>query len=498
MTDPIESSRPMRRAWMGILMASLAWVRATGEEPLHPRAALEAVAGPAARSVAQAKQPVPLKGPTPGRAASTNLSIRWGRKPDGVDARILRQPLSKVLAELARATGWKVYVEPGVQGTVTSSFKGLPGNEALDRILHGINHAVLGGTNGTRRLLVFDSNPSRATRAVAPADDLVIENELVAILAPGSGLSAAELARKTGGEVAGTLEAIGAARLRYKDADAAAAARDALKDINGVSIEDNRRFLNTDTAEGAADATAPRPLRIVPASSPEGRLVIGLVDTAVQVLDPSHEAFILSRESVAGQSSTDPALSHGTTMFSNLMKAAEATAGKAGGPVGFGVVSVDVYGANDNTSSFDVAMGIQKAVEKKANVINLSLSGDTDAPYLRQMIAAYRQQGVLFLAAAGNEPVADPRFPAAYPEVIAVTAGNSQGQFAPYANRGPFVDLMLPGTGIVPYQGDLWRVNGTSTATAHASGIAGALWNPSVGSAANLESILRKQFGIGP
>ena len=232
--------------------------------------------------------------------------------------------------------------------------------------------------------------------------------------------------------------------------------------------------------------------------SPEGRLVIGLVDTAVQVLDPTHEAFILSRESVAGPTSADASLAHGTSMFSNLMKAAETTATRAGGQVNFGVVAVDVYGPHENTSAFDVAMGIQKAIERKANVINLSLSGDTDSPYLRQMVSAYRQQGVLFLAAAGNEPVADPRFPAAYPEVIAVTAGNAQGQFAPYANHGSFVDLMLPGTGIVPYQGDLWRVTGTSTATAYASGIAGALWNPSVGSPANLESILRKQFGVGP
>lgn len=464
-----------------------------------PRAVLDALATTAEASGGPGPAPrAPLRPAPSVRAASTNLSIQWGRKQGLVDARIVRQPLAKVLPELARATGWRVFVEPGVEGRVTSSFKGLTPNEALDRILHGFNHAVVGGTNGSRRLLVFDSNPSGATTPVEASDDLRVENELVAILKPGSGLSATELARKTGGEVAGTLDAIGAARLRYADADAADAARRALGGMEGVTVEDNRRFPNTDSADNAAEAAAPRPLRIVPASSPEGRLVIGLIDTAVQPMDPSHEAFILSRESVAGPASQDPALAHGTSMFSNLMKAAEATAGRTGGQAHFGVVAVDVYGSNDNTSAFDVALGIQRAVERKANVINLSLSGDTDAPYLRQMIAAYRRQGVLFLAAAGNEPVTDPRFPAAYPEVVAVTAGNAQGQLAPYANHGAFVDLMLPGTGIVPFQGDLWRVHGTSTATAHASGVAGALWNPSVGSAAHLESLLRKQYGVGP
>lgn len=480
-----------------ILLWAVAAVCASAQALPDARAALESIAPPATPTPTPTPR-APLKPATPARAASTNLAIRWGRRPDSVDARVIRQPLAKVLAELGRATGWKVFVEPGVQGTVTSSFKGLKANEALDRILHGFNHALVTSTNGTRRLLVFDSNPSGATAAVAPSDDLRVDNELVALLKPGSGLSAADLARQTGGEVAGTLDAINAARLRYPDADAANAARDKLQGIDGVSIEDNRRFLNTDSAEAGDAAANPRPLRITPAATGDGKLVIGLVDTAIQVLDPSHEAFILSRDSVAGTASQDPSLAHGTTMFANLMKSAEATAGKAGAAVNFGVVSVDIYGANDNTTAFDVALGIQKAIERKANVINLSLSGDTDAPYLRQMISAYRQQGVLFLAAAGNEPVADPRFPAAYPEVIAVSAGNAQGQFAPYANHGSFVDLVLPGSGIVAYQGDLWRVNGTSTATAYASGAAGALWNPSLGRPANLEPILRKHFGIGP
>ena len=487
---------PMQGRWarpFSMLTLSSASTALWAQSAPDARTALEAIAPPVSTDTPRA----PLRPPATTRTGSTNLAIHWGRKPNSVDARVIRQPLSKVLPALARATGWKVFVEPGVEGVVTSSFKGLPSNEALDRILHGFNHAVVTSTNGQRRLLVFHSNPSGATAAVAAADDLRVENEIVAVLQPGSGWSAADLARKTGGEVAGTLDALNAARLRYADADAANKARDTLKAMDGVSLEDNRRFLNTDSAETDDTGSTPRPLRITPASTGNGKLVIGLVDTGVQVLDPSHEAFILSRDSVVGGASADPALAHGTTMFSNLMKSAEATAGK-GGQVNFGVVSVDVYGANDNTTAFDVALGIQKAIERKANVINLSLSGDTDAPYLRQMISAYRQQGVLFLAAAGNEPVADPRFPAAYPEVIAVTAGNAQGQYAPYANHGAFVDLMLPGSGVVSYHGDLWRVNGTSTATAYASGAAGALWNPSIGSPANLEPILRKQFGVGP
>jgi hypothetical protein len=65
-------------------------------------------------------------------------------------------------------------------------------------------------------------------------------------------------------------------------------------------------------------------------------------------------------------------------------------------------------------------------------------------------------------------------YPAAYPEVLAVTAGN-RGQLAPYANRGQFIDVMAPGSSYVQYGGMNYVVSGTSPAAAYVSGIAGAL-----------------------
>src|SRR5262249_28931989 len=85
------------------------------------------------------------------------------------------------------------------------------------------------------------------------------------------------------------------------------------------------------------------------------------------------------------------------------------------------------------------------------------------------------EKGIVFFGAAGNEPVTTPTFPAAYPEVVAVTAGDRNGQIADYANRGSFVDIMAPGTSVVPFDGQAYSVVGTSSATAYASGIAAGL-----------------------
>jgi hypothetical protein len=426
---------------------------------------------------------------------TNELSLTWRKDPDSVDARIIRQPLSKVLPHIAKASGWQVFTEPGTDSLISSAFRNQPAREAIGRILSNFSYAIVPGTNNRPRLLVFRTSSGSATEEVDPSDALRVDEEVVVRLKDGSRLTAEELAKLTGGEVAGKLEGLNAARIRYPDAAAADAAREKLAGIDGVSVEDNHRLPNQDSAGLLEGLAASAGLGIRPAAVSTGKLVIGLIDSAVQPINPAYDAFLVGRESVVATKSTSSELSHGTSMFANIVKAAETTAGQ-GGTAAFGVLAVDVYGANESTTAFDVAMGIQRAIERGANVINLSLSSTVHSPFLHGTIQMYNERGVQFLAAAGNDPIITPTFPASYPEVLAVTAGNSSGQFAPYANRGPFVDLMLPGSGIVPYGGDRWLVTGTSTATAYASGIAGALWNPSIGSPSNLTPLLLQKFGV--
>ena len=47
-----------------------------------------------------------------------------------------------------------------------------------------------------------------------------------------------------------------------------------------------------------------------------------------------------------------------------------------------------------------------------------------------------------------DEPSTIPVYPAAYPDVVAVTAGDKKGNIAPYANRGSFVDVVAPGVSL--------------------------------------------------
>jgi thermitase len=53
------------------------------------------------------------------------------------------------------------------------------------------------------------------------------------------------------------------------------------------------------------------------------------------------------------------------------------------------------------------------------------------------------------VAAAGNGDTNKPKYPAAYPGVIAVAATNQQDQRISFSNHGSWVDVAAPGVGIL-------------------------------------------------
>src|SRR5258706_12709522 len=98
-------------------------------------------------------------------------------------------------------------------------------------------------------------------------------------------------------------------------------------------------------------------------------------------------------------------------------------------------------------------------------------------------------------AAAGNEPVTTPFYPAAYPGVRAVTAIDN-GQLAPYASRGSFVSLGAPGSSIVPFGNMAYGVQGTSVSSAYTSGLAAGYLETSGGNIAQMQKFLNNNFGL--
>jgi hypothetical protein len=192
----------------------------------------------------------------------------------------------------------------------------------------------------------------------------------------------------------------------------------------------------------------------------------------------------------SGSDSATP--THGTSMASTILHSLQQV---TGGQTSVQILPVDVYGANQSTSPFDVANGIISAANGGARVINLSLGSDGDSPFLHQVIQEVTAKNIAVFAAAGNQPVTTAFYPAAYPEVNAVTAID-QGQLAPYANRGSFISLGAPGDSMFCYGGETYLSSGTSDAASYISGVAAGHMETSQASVADTENFLRSNFGV--
>jgi minor extracellular protease Epr len=84
-------------------------------------------------------------------------------------------------------------------------------------------------------------------------------------------------------------------------------------------------------------------------------------------------------------------------------------------------------------------------VSQQVNVINMSLTGP-DNPVLAATVAQLARQNIMLIGAAGNGgPAAKPLYPAAYPQVLAVTAVDQQAQLYRWANQGPYIDFAALG-----------------------------------------------------
>ena len=432
----------------------------------------------------------------PARAADT---LNWETNRNRVSADIKAGKLLPLLEQIAAITRWHVFVEPDTTHTISAKFNNLPPGEALHLLLGDLNFALVPETNASPKLVVFRTVMKNATQLVRPIDTTedrargkVIPNELIVRLKPGAKID--ELARALGAKVIGRIDSLNAYRLQFEDQTATDAARQQLAANPDVaSVDSNYSFDRPATPSGSQSSSMPPPqLQIKPPPS-TGRIIVGLVDTAVQPLGNGLDSFLLKPISVAGVAQLDPsAPSHGTAMAETILRS---LAGATQGSSSVQILPVDVYGPSPTTSTFDVANGIAQAVNSGANPINLSLGSTGDSPFLNSVIQDGSSKGIVFIAAAGNQPVTTPFYPAASPGVLAVTAIDN-GQLASYANRGSFIALGAPGTSLVYYQSQPWVVQGTSASAAYISGVAARNMETTHGTAAQAQAYLQSHFGV--
>jgi hypothetical protein len=425
-------------------------------------------------------------------------SFNWNTNRNRVSADITTGDVFTVLERVAAATGWQIFLEPGTRDRVSAKFDNVPPGEALRLLLRDVNFVLLPETNANAKLYVYRSSRQNATQLVRPREEppapKPIPNELIVRLKPGAKID--DLARQLGAKVVGRIENLNAYRLQFDDAAATSSGLDQLAGNSDVASVDNNYAVERPEGPQAVPYNGPGiQLQIKPPPD-TGRIIIGLVDTEVQPLGNNLDSFILKQVSVTGDAPVSSATpTHGTAMAETILRSLQSI---TKGSTSVEILPVNVYpasgAADPSTTTFDVANGIVLAVNGGAKVINLSLGSPNDSSFLHSVIQDVAKLNIPVFAAAGNQPVTTPYYPAAYPEVKAVTAVDN-GQLAPYANRGSFVSLGAPGTSLVAFGNLTYAVQGTSVSSAFTSGLA-AGYLETRGGVSQMQTFLNNNLGI--
>lgn len=230
-------------------------------------------------------------------------------------------------------------------------------------------------------------------------------------------------------------------------------------------------------------------------------VVVAVVDNAIQTNHPDLAANMVAGKDMSSEADVDPNppnanFSHGTHVagiVSAVTNNSLGIAAAANNKVKIMPIKATPDGGNSNSIYYGFE-GIIWAVDHGAKIVSLSWGGPGFSQLEQDVINYAYNNGVLIVAAAGNENNDESSYPAAYEHVISVASLDASDARSSFSSYGNTVDISAPGRGIlstIPF-GSYASFNGTSMATPLISSCLGYIWScfPSL-SLTQLEQVLK-------
>ncbi|MDD8027565.1 MAG: S8 family peptidase [Acidobacteriota bacterium] len=330
-----------------------------------------------------------------------------------------------------------------------------------------------GGSQGPVR--VFGS------RSLCAPDEVLVK------LRPEAADGAELFSRTIGAEILGRLPEIGVLRLRIPGAVGPLGVQPRILDhpdvlfaepnyiLQAADIEPSDPYFlyqwglrNTGQAIGPPELNLPRGIAGADINAVEawgsdtgGSILVGVIDTGVSLAHPDLAGHLESagRDFINDDYMADDDHGHGTLIAGIIAAETDNGVGVSGLCWNGRILPVKVFDSDARGTVYSVSSGIVWAVDHGAQVLNMSLGGPDIVvnQTLASAVAYAAKKDVVMAAAAGNEGTAGVWYPAAYPDVLAVsgvdmndvyqTLQTTGGEWG--SNYGSEVDLAAPAVHIL-------------------------------------------------
>jgi len=173
-------------------------------------------------------------------------------------------------------------------------------------------------------------------------------------------------------------------------------------------------------------------------------ITIAVIDTGIDLDHPDLAANLVAGYNFIDRTKPpDDDNGHGTNVAGILAAIGNNRTGTTGILWNAKIMPLKALDKNGSGSEDKLGEAIRYAVDHNAKIIVMSLGLHRYSPYLHDIVQYAEENGVLLVAAAGNEG-GDVKYPAAYPTVLAVGGIGSNGAIIPESNFGPELDLVAP------------------------------------------------------
>ncbi|RFU68318.1 peptidase S8 [Peribacillus saganii] len=213
----------------------------------------------------------------------------------------------------------------------------------------------------------------------------------------------------------------------------------------------------------------------------KNKVTVAVIDTGIDSRHPDLQNVLLPGYNAVSPMNQPAADFHGTHVAGIIAANKENGIGGYGVSPNVKILPVDVFDRGWGASDYSIAQGILYAVEKGADVINMSIGGPFSSPMIEDAVKNAIDKGVVVVAAAGNNGDDWVNYPAGYEGVISVGSVNEKRSLSEYSSFGVSVDIVAPGEEVYStmYEAEkkssFRKLSGTSMASPVVAGAAALL-----------------------